>query len=85
MKRKTLKNKKQDNNWNNDSITKGIGKIKLSVNDASEQHDKYIYGPKKKANKFTKEEYRKLDILSKKEKGKEKRVTQKYIRNLKKT
>jgi AbrB family looped-hinge helix DNA binding protein len=32
---------------------------------------------------FTEEEYKKLEILSMKEKGKEKRVTKKFINNLK--
>ncbi|MBU1122369.1 MAG: AbrB/MazE/SpoVT family DNA-binding domain-containing protein [Candidatus Omnitrophica bacterium] len=34
--------------------------------------------------KFTEEEYAKLEILAKKEKGKEKQITSKFIDNLKK-
>lgn len=39
-----LRTKTKKVNWNNDSLTKTIGKVKLSVNNASEKHDIYLYG-----------------------------------------
>lgn len=31
-------------NWENDPLTKTIGKVKLVVNNASVDHDHYLYG-----------------------------------------
>ena len=39
-----LETKTRSVNWNSDPLTKAIGKIKLSVNDASVNHDHYLYG-----------------------------------------
>jgi len=39
-----LKTKARDIDWNKDPLTKAVGKIKLSVTDASEKHDRYLYG-----------------------------------------
>ena len=39
-----LQSKDKSANWNKDSLTKSIGKIKLSTNDASAKHDDYLYG-----------------------------------------
>lgn len=33
--------------WEKDSLTKTIGRIKLGVNNASVQHDHYLYGQRK--------------------------------------
>ena len=30
--------------WGKDPLTKAVGKIRLSVTDASEKHDRYLYG-----------------------------------------
>ena len=38
-----LKTKARNINWEKDPLTKAIGTIKLSVNDASEKHDHYLY------------------------------------------
>ena len=38
-----LQAKSKNINWENDPLTKAIGTIKLSVNDASEKHDHYVY------------------------------------------
>ena len=41
-------NKKAKNiNWDNDPLTKAIGKIRLDVTDASTNHDLYLYGKQK--------------------------------------
>ena len=39
-----LKSKDENVNWSKDSLTKAFGKVKLSVSDASTNHNKYIYG-----------------------------------------
>lgn len=39
-----LKAKAGKADWSKDSLTRAIGKIRLSVTDASEKHDKYLYG-----------------------------------------
>ncbi|MFH1259148.1 MAG: ribbon-helix-helix protein, CopG family [Elusimicrobiota bacterium] len=39
-----LRTKKID--WNSDSLTKSIGRIKLKSSDTSEDHDQYLYGEK---------------------------------------
>lgn len=31
-------------NWDSDPLTKAIGKIKLVARDASDNHDRYLYG-----------------------------------------
>ena len=36
-------------NWNNDPLTKAIGKIHLRVSDASVKHDQYLHGHKKRS------------------------------------
>lgn len=38
-----LKAKAKNINWEKDPLTKAIGTVRLSVNDASEKHDHYIY------------------------------------------
>lgn len=42
-----LKTKEKGVNWDNDPLTLTVGKIKLNVNDASVNHDRYLYGKKK--------------------------------------
>ena len=42
-----LKTKARTVDWNKDSLSKAIGKIKLTVPDASIEHDHYLYGRKK--------------------------------------
>jgi len=44
-----LKTKGRDINWNNDPLTKAIGKIHLGVSNASVKHDQYLYGHKKRS------------------------------------
>ena len=39
-----LKTKAKNISWDNDPLTKAIGKIKLTVSDASVNHDHYLYG-----------------------------------------
>jgi len=39
-----LKTKAVKTDWGRDSLTKAVGKIRLSVTDASEKHDRYLYG-----------------------------------------
>ncbi len=39
-----LEAKAKSINWNRDPLTKAIGKIKLTVTDASVKHDHYLYG-----------------------------------------
>ena len=43
-----LKTKDRNINWNNDPLTKAIGKIHLEVSNASVKHDQYLYGHKKR-------------------------------------
>lgn len=42
--RHLLETKTKSANWNGDPLTKAIGKIKLTVTDASVSHDHYLYG-----------------------------------------
>ena len=39
-----LKAKAGKADWSKDPLTKAVGKIKLSVTDASDKHDRYLYG-----------------------------------------
>jgi len=41
-----LKAKEKSINWDKDSLTLAVGKIKLDVSDASINHDHYLYGKK---------------------------------------
>jgi len=41
-----LKAKEKSTNWDKDSLTLAVGKIKLNVSDASINHDHYLYGKK---------------------------------------
>jgi len=43
-----LEAKKKNVNWEGDSLTKTVGKIKLSINDASVGHDHYLYSSRKR-------------------------------------
>ena len=43
-----LETKTKGVNWESDPLTKTIGKIKLAVNNASVNHDHYLYGTRKK-------------------------------------
>ena len=42
-----LEEKEKRVNWEKDPLTKAVGKIKLTVTDASVNHDQYLYGKKK--------------------------------------
>ena len=42
--RHLLETKARSVNWDNDPLTKAVGKIRLAVNDASVDHDRYLYG-----------------------------------------
>ncbi len=44
--RRLLETKTRSVNWNSDPLTRTIGKIKLTVTDASVDHDHYLYGGK---------------------------------------
>ena len=39
-----LNSKDKNINWDTDPLTRAVGKIKLSVRDASVNHNKYLYG-----------------------------------------
>jgi len=39
-----LDSKTRGVNWDSDPLTKTIGKVKLAVNNASGEHDHYLYG-----------------------------------------
>lgn len=41
-----LETKTRSVDWNNDPLAKTIGRIKLAVNNASVNHDHYLYGRK---------------------------------------
>lgn len=41
-----LETKTRSVDWNNDPLTRTIGRIKLAVNNASVNHDHYLYGRK---------------------------------------
>ncbi len=43
-----LKMRRGKIDWNKDSLSKAVGGIKLQVEDASERHDEYLYGRKRK-------------------------------------
>lgn len=43
-----LETKSRTVNWESDPLTKTIGKIKLAINNASVNHDHYLYGTRKK-------------------------------------
>ena len=43
-----LETKSRTVNWESDPLTKTIGKIKLTVNNASVDHDHYLYGATKR-------------------------------------
>ena len=43
-----LKTKGRDINWDNDPLTKAMGKIHLGVSNASVKHDQYLYDHKKR-------------------------------------
>ncbi|MBU3942348.1 ribbon-helix-helix domain-containing protein [Patescibacteria group bacterium] len=43
-----LETKTKSVNWESDPLTKTIGKVKLAVNNASVDHDHYLYGQRKK-------------------------------------
>jgi hypothetical protein len=43
-----LETKSRMVNWESDPLTKTIGKIKLAVNNASVDHDHYLYGATKR-------------------------------------
>ena len=38
-----LERKSKNADWDNDPLTRGIGSVSLNVDDASLNHDKYIY------------------------------------------
>ena len=42
--RRLLETKARSVNWDSDPLTKAVGKIRLTVNDASVDHDHYLYG-----------------------------------------
>jgi len=42
--RRLLETKARSFDWESDPLTRSIGKVKLTVNDASGQHDRYLYG-----------------------------------------
>ena len=44
--RSLLETKTKSIDWNNDPITRTVGRIKLSVTSASVNHDHYLYGKK---------------------------------------
>ncbi len=43
-----LETKTKSVNWEKDPLTKTIGKVKLTVNGASIDHDHYLYGQRKR-------------------------------------
>ncbi len=43
-----LETKTRTVNWESDPLTKTIGKVKLAVNNASLDHDHYLYGARKR-------------------------------------
>ncbi len=40
-----LKKNEQKKNWDSDSLSKAVGKIRFISKDASSRHDDYLYGP----------------------------------------
>ena len=44
-----LKARANNINWSSDPLTKAIGKIKLTVSDASVNHDHYLYSRRKRS------------------------------------
>lgn len=66
-------------------VTEVLGLGKGSIFDIEIFRNKIELIPLETVEKvFTEQEYKKLDLISQKEKGEEKRVTKKYIENLKK-
>ena len=45
--RHLLETKARSVNWDRDPLTKAVGKIRLTVNDASVDHDHYLYGKRR--------------------------------------
>ena len=45
--RRLLETKARSVNWDRDPLTKAVGKIRLTVNDASVDHDHYLYGKRR--------------------------------------
>ena len=45
--RRLLETKARSVNWDSDPLTKAVGKIRLTVNDASVDHDHYLYGKRR--------------------------------------
>ena len=43
-----LETKTKSVNWNSDPLTKAVGKIKLTRNDASVNHDYYLYNARER-------------------------------------
>lgn len=43
-----LRSKEIGIDWTQDPLTKAIGRVRLDVHDASTDHDRYLYGSKKK-------------------------------------
>ena len=43
-----LKTKTQQLNWSSDPLIQAVGKIQLNVTNAAKQHDRYLYGQRKK-------------------------------------
>jgi hypothetical protein len=41
-----LRIERDDITWEHDPLVKTVGQIELTVRDASEKHDEYLYGPK---------------------------------------
>ncbi len=46
--RHLLETKARSVNWDSDPLTKAVGKVKLAVNDASVDHDHYLYSSRKR-------------------------------------
>ena len=45
--RHLLETKARSVNWDSDPLTKAVGKVRLAVNDASVDHDHYLYGKRR--------------------------------------
>ena len=43
-----LKTRAKNIDWDKDPLSKAIGKIKLTVSDAAVEHDRYLYGRRKR-------------------------------------
>jgi len=44
-----LKSKEKNIKWDSDPLVKAVGKINLTIDDASKQHDYYLYGGEKRS------------------------------------